>query len=122
MNTNTYANSLMRVTGRNAGTNGVVNALDRSQVQFAGMRLHTLDKQHFQSRVVAIISAYWMSTNIDFKVLKVVVGKNCTEGGYRMEVISLDHRHETVLFLSESKAELLAKINGAFDVICDLGL
>lgn len=106
----------------NAQLNTVMNVIDKSVISTCGMRLNPLDKEHYKARLVTIINGYWLSNRLDFIVDKVIIGRDSISCNYKVEVLSVGHRSETFLYRSGSKQELLAKINGAYDTIVDLGL
>lgn len=100
----------------------VMNVIDKSVVETCGIRMNALDKEHYKARLVHIVNGYWLSNRLDFVVDRVIIGRDSISCCYKVEVLSVNHRSETYLYQSETKAELLAKIDGAFDTICDLGL
>lgn len=106
----------------NAQLNTVMNIIDKSNVTTCGIRLDALSKEHYKARLVTIINGYWLSDRIDFIVDQVVIGRDSISCCYKVEVISPEYRTSTFLYHSETKKELLAKIDGAYDTICDLGL
>ena len=119
---NTMKDQLSMKATNCEGTNSVINTIATNQVQFVGVRVPVSDRVHYQARVAYIINSYWLSMKIDFKVMKVMVGKDNTFGAHKLVVISNDYRHEVDMFISGSTKELLAKINGAYEALTDLGL